>query len=179
MGLGLSELYLNGEKAGDHVLSPGLTQYSKRVFYVTFDVTKQLRRGANALGAVLGNGRYYADRSKVYAGTVSFGFPKLLLHLRVEHTDGSISEVVSDESWKLTTDGPILANSEFDGEEYDARREFAGWSQPEFDDHKWEPAQIVAAPAGEVVSQMIEPIRVTQTLKPVAVSEPQTGCVRF
>ncbi len=178
-GLGLSELYLNGEKVGDHVLSPGLTQYSKRVFYVTFDVTRQLRRGANAVGAVLGNGRYYADRSKVYAGTVSFGFPKLLLHLRVENADGSVSEIVSDESWKLTTDGPILANSEFDGEEYDARREFAGWSQPGFDDSRWGPAQIVAAPAGEVVSQMIEPIRVVQTLRPVAVREPKPGVFVF
>ena len=129
-GLGLSEIYLNGKKVGDHVLSPALSQYNKRVFYVTHDVTKQLRSGANAIGAVLGGGRYYSDRSKVYAGTVNAGWPKLLLHLRIEHTDGSVSEVVSDESWKLTLDGPIRANGEFDGEEYDARRELGDWSKP-------------------------------------------------
>ena len=128
-GLGLSEVYVNGEKVGDHVLSPALSQYDKRVFYVTHDVTKQLRSGANAIGAVLGGGRFYSDRSKVYAGTVNAGWPKLLLQLRIEHTDGSVSEVVSDESWKLTTDGPILANGEYDGEEYDARKELTGWSK--------------------------------------------------
>ena len=128
-GLGLSELYLNGTKVGDEVLSPALAQYDKRVIYVTHDVTKQLRSGANAIGAVLGGGRYYADRSKVYAGTVSFGWPKLLLNLHIEFTDGSVSEIVSDESWKLTLDGPILSNSEYDGEEYDARKELGDWSK--------------------------------------------------
>jgi len=56
-GLGLSELYLNGAKVGDHVLSPGLTDYDKHVLYVTFDVTKQLAAGRNAIGLLLGNGR--------------------------------------------------------------------------------------------------------------------------
>ena len=174
-GLGLSELYVNGKKAGDAVLSPAFAQYDKREFYVTYDVTKDLQRGTNALGVILGNGRFYADRSKVYAGTVSFGFPKLLLNLRLEYTDGSVSEIVSDESWKLTTDGPILANNDFDGEEHDARKEIAGWSKPGFDDSKWPPAQLVSAPGGVLAAQMIEPIRVTETLKPVSVKEIKPG----
>jgi alpha-L-rhamnosidase len=61
---------------------------------------------------------------------VNFGWPKLLLHLRIEHTDGSVREIVSDETWQLATDGPILASGEFDGEIYDARKELDGWSQP-------------------------------------------------
>jgi alpha-L-rhamnosidase len=174
-GLGLSELYLNGEKVGDDVLSPALSDYSKRVFYLTFEVTRQLRRGANTLGVVLGNGRFYADRSKVYSGTISFGFPKLLLHLRIENNDGSVSEFRSDESWRLTADGPILANSEYDGEEYDARKEFPGWTQPGFDDSKWLPVKVVSAPLGRLAAQMIEPIRVTQNLKPIALTEPRPG----
>jgi len=174
-GLGLSELYVNGKKAGDAVLSPAFAQYDKREFYVTYDVTKDLQRGTNALGVILGNGRFYADRSKVYAGTVSFGSPKLLLNLRLEYTDGSVSEIVSDESWKLTTDGPILANNDFDGEEYDARKEIAGWSKSGFDDSKWPPAQLVSAPGGVLAAQMIEPIRVTETLKPVSVKEIKPG----
>jgi alpha-L-rhamnosidase len=178
-GLGLSELYLNGEKVGDHVLSPGLTEYPKRIFYETFDVTKQLRRGANALGVILGNGRYYSPRSRVYAGMPSYGFPKLLLQLRVEYTDGSVSEIVSDESWKLSTDGPILDSNEYDGEEYDARKEFDGWSKAGFNDSHWQRAQIVAVPMGAMVAQMIEPIRITQKLKPVAITEPKPGVFIF
>jgi alpha-L-rhamnosidase len=178
-GLGLSELYLNGAKVGDAVLSPALAQYDQRQFYVTYDVTAQVRSGANALGAVLGGGRYYADRSKVYAGTVSWGWPKLRLQLRVEYTDGTVSEVVSDASWKLSLDGPILANSEYDGEEYDARKELAGWSNAGFDDSKWQPAQLASTPGGQLGAQMQQPIRVTGKIKPIAVREQKPGVFIF
>lgn len=178
-GLGLSELYLNGAKVGDQVLSPGLTHYDKRVFYLTFDVTERLKLGRNAIGVVLGGGRFYADRSKVYTGTLSYGFPKLLLQLRIEHTDGSVTEIISDESWKLATNGPILANSEYDGELYDARNEFDGWTEAGFDDSHWLTPQIVSGPAGKLVAQPIEPIRVTQTVAPVALTEPKPGVFVF
>lgn len=178
-GLGLSELYLNGEKVGDAVLSPAFAQYDKRAFYVTYDVTKNLRRGANAIGAVLGNGRFYADRSKVYSGTISFGWPKLLLQLRIEYADGSVAEIASDESWKLSLDGPIVANNDFDGEEYDARREFSGWSRSGFDDSNWRQPEIVSAPCENISAQMIEPIRVTGTIKPISVNEVAPGVFIF
>jgi alpha-L-rhamnosidase len=178
-GLGLSELFLNGRKLGDYVLSPGLTEYPKRVFYVTFDVTEQLRRGQNAMGVVLGNGRFYSPRSKVYAGMPSYGSPKLLLHLRIEYTDGSVSEVVSDETWKLSADGPIIANNEYDGEEYDARKEFPGWSRAGFRDVNWQPAQVLPSPPGMLAAQMIPPMRVMQTLRPVALTQPRPGVFVF
>jgi len=178
-GLGLSELYLNGEKVGDAVLSPAFAQYDKREFYVTYDVTKNLRHGENAIGVILGNGRFYADRSKVYSGTMSFGWPKLLLQLRIEYADGSVSEIVSDGSWKLTADGPIRANNDFDGEEYDARKELSGWSKTGYDDSRWQPVQLVAGPGGEISAQMIEPIRVTGTLKPVSAHEVSPGVFIF
>ena len=174
-GLGLSELYVNGNKVGDAVLSPAFAQYDKREYYVTYDVTKNLRRGKNALGVILGNGRFYADRSKVPSGTVSFGWPKLLLNLHVEYTDGTAAEIVSDESWKFTTNGPILANNDFDGEEYDAQRELGDWSKPGFDDAAWPAAQIVSAPGGVLSAQMQEPIRVTGTRRPVSVKEIKPG----
>jgi len=177
-GLGLSELYLNGKKIGDAVLSPAFAQYDQREFYVTYDVTKNLQRGANALGVILGNGRFYADRSKVYAGTVNFGWPKLLLNLQIKYADGTASEIVSDESWQISTNGPIRANNDYDGEEYDARREMPGWSRPGFEVSKWtgwQPAQIVSAPGGILSAQMQEPIRVTGTLKPISMREIKPG----
>lgn len=178
-GLGISELYLNGSKVGDHVLSPALAEYPKRIFYVTFDVTDQVRRGENAIGAILGNGRFYAPRSQVQGGTQSYGFPKLLLQLRIEHTDGSVSEIVSDGSWKLTANGPIVANNEYDGEEFDARKKLTGWSKPGFDASKWQPVEVVPAPPGRLAAQMIEPIRVAQTLEPVGITEPRPGVFIF
>ena len=174
-GLGLSELYVNGVKAGDAVLSPGLTEYTKRIFYVTADVTDQLRQGNNALGVWLGNGRFYAPRSQVPSGTANYGYPKLLLQLEIIHTDGSRKMIVSDESWMLTTNGPITANNEYDGENYDARKEMGGWNRAGFKDADWQPAQSVAAPGGQLVAPMIDPIRVTATIKPLSVTEPKPG----
>jgi alpha-L-rhamnosidase len=178
-GLGLSELYVNGAKAGDHVLSPNLTDYDKRVFYVTHDVTKMVNQGRNAVGIWLGNGRYWGPRSRVAIEARSFGYPKLRMQLEVTYADGTTEIVASDDSWKLTTQGPIRANNEFDGEEYDARLEMAGWAKPGFDDSRWETAQPVAGPSGIMAAQNAEPLKVIETLKPVKVSEPKKGVYVF
>ncbi|MCC6397083.1 MAG: family 78 glycoside hydrolase catalytic domain, partial [Bacteroidetes bacterium] len=174
-GLGLSELYINGRKIGDHVLSPALSEYPKRVYYVTHDVTRALAMGQNALGVVLGNGRYYAPRLGEPTMTQTYGYPKLLFQLRVEFEDGTAQDIVSDESWRLSTDGPIVANNEYDGEEYDATREFEGWAIAGFDDTRWDVPSVVAPPGGTVRAQMIAPIRVVDTLQPVSVAEPRPG----
>ncbi len=178
-GLGLSELYVNGHKIGDHVLSPAFAQYDKREFYVTYDVTTNLQAGANALGVILGNGRFFADRSHVYSATESFGWPKLLLNLQLEYTDGSTDQIVSDGSWKFSTDGPIRANNDFDGEEYDARQEFDGWSRTGFDDAKWSPVQVVQSPGGVLSAEMDHPIRVTETRRPISVKQIEPGVFIF
>lgn len=178
-GLGLSELYINGKKISDDVLSPGLTEYNKRVFYVTHDVTADVKAGKNAVGVMLGNGRYFAPRLSQPMTTGSYGYPKLLLHLRIENQDGSVQEVVSDESWKITTEGPIRANNEYDGEEYDARREMPGWATAGFDDNSWQSAQRVQGPDGTLMAQSIDPIRIMETLKPKAITEPKPGVFIF
>lgn len=178
-GLGLSELYLNGKKVGDEVLSPGSAEYPKREFYVTHDVTNELRSGANAVGVILGNGRFYSMRGRANWGMPHYGYPKLLLNLHIEYDDGSVADIVSDGTWKITDAGPIRANNEYDGEEYDARREMFGWSEAGFDDSAWQSAELVDAPGGVVAAQMIEPIRVVETLRPVKITEPSPGVYIF
>jgi alpha-L-rhamnosidase len=172
-GLGLFELYLNGKKMGDDVLSPALSEYDKRAFYVSYDATAQLKRGENAMGVILGNGRYFAPSSP--SGMRTFGYPKLMLQLNIEYTDGTTAQVVSDEDWKLTTDGPIRANNEYNGEEYDARLEMPGWSQPKFDDSKWLPAELVPPGAPVLSAQIGEPMRVIETIHPIAITNPKPG----
>ena len=178
-GLGLFELRLNGEKVGDHVLEPALTEYDRRCCYLTFDVTKQIRNGSNAVGVILGNGRFWAMRTNDPTFMRNFGCPRLCLQMVIEYADGSRALVASDETWRLTDQGPIRANNEYDGEEYDARMEMTGWDQPGFNDRTWTPAQLVKAPAGMLAVQTSEPIRVTETLKPVAVTSPQPGVYIF
>jgi alpha-L-rhamnosidase len=142
-------------------------------------VTEQLRRGDNAVGVILGNGRYYAPRVREPAVCLTFGYPKLLLQLNVEYTDGTTSQIVSDENWKLTANGPIRANNEFDGEVFDARMEMPGWNQAKFDDSRWERAQLVKPGAPVLSAQIGEPIRVLETLKPVAMINPKPGVYIF
>jgi alpha-L-rhamnosidase len=178
-GLGLFEAYLNGEKVGHDVLVPALSEYEKRAYYMTYDVTKLLRPGANALGVMLGNGRFFPPRHNIPTVMRGFGYPKLLLQLDMEQADGKVESVSSDETWKLTTEGPIRANNEYDGEIYDARQEMAGWSRPGFSDAAWQQAQVVEGPAGVLTAQPIAPIRVTETLKPVAVHELRPGVYIF
>ncbi len=170
-GLGLYESYLNGQKVGDYVLAPAQTEFDERVLYNTFNVTDLLKEGKNAIGTVLGNGRYFAMRMSEPFTMENYGFPKLLLHLDIEYNDGSHKIITSDKTWKLTADGPILENNEYDGEKYDARKEMPGWKSPGFDDSGWMNATIVGKPCEKISAQMTEPIRITQTIKPKTVEE--------
>ena len=178
-GLGLFELHLNGEKVGNDVLVPGQTEFKKRDFYLTYDVTDRIKQGKNAVGVMLGNGRFYAPRFTQPTATNTFGYPKMMFQMRLEHADGSVDTIVSDTNWKLTTKGPIQANNEYDGEEYDARMEMPGWDVPGFDAGAWEAAKEVAGPGGVLSAQMAEPIRVMDTLKPIAVNPVKPGMYIF
>lgn len=175
-GLGLYELYLNGNKVGDQVLAPAPTDYSKSVLYNTHDVTALLQQGANAVGVVLGNGRFFAMRQNFKPQKWhTFGFPKLLFQLHIRYTDGSEQVVTSDAQWKLTADGPIRTNNEYDGEEYDATKELTNWSKPGFNDAGWLPVQQVAAPGGKLAAQMNEPMKVEETLRPRWIKQLKPG----
>lgn len=170
-GLGMYELYINGQRIGNQVLAPAPTDYRKTILYNTYDVTSVL--GAeNAMGVMLGNGRFYTMRQnyKPYKIT-NFGYPKLRLNLIVEYADGSKETIASDTSWRLTTEGPIRSNNEYDGEEYDARKELQGWTVVGYDDKDWMPAKRVSIPMGTLRAQMMAGMKVMDTLTPVSVKK--------
>lgn len=181
-GLGLYECYINGEKVGDDALAPTPTDYGKRVPYNVYDVTAHVRTGENAIGVVLGNGRFFdmrnfGDNPNPITGIrhVSFGFPRLLMQVRVVYEDGSVDYLASDASWKVTDQGPIRANNEYDGEEYDARMELSGWDQPGFDDQSWQAVDLVEPPQGELFAQTNENIRVKEVIRPKEVYQTAHG----
>lgn len=105
----------------------------------------------------------------------TYGYPKLLLQLEIEYADGRRQQLVSDSNWRITTDGPIRASNEYDGEEYDARKEIPGWDKPGFDDTRWRKVELVQAPGGRLEAQMLEPTRITQRLEPVAIQQTKPG----
>jgi alpha-L-rhamnosidase len=175
-GLGHYELYVNGAHIGDQVLAEMPTDYNKSVQYSTYDVTTNVKAGKNAVAAVLGNGRYFTMRPKYKPKKVKeFGFPKMLLQLDIEYQDGHHQLVVSDQTWRMTADGPIRSNNEYDGEEYDARKELTGWNKAGYQDTKWFKPELTPVPTGTLMAQMSEPIKVMQTLQPKKISELKPG----
>ncbi len=175
-GLGMYELYINGKKIGDQVLAPNPTDYRKSYFYNTHDVTAQVKKGANAIATVLGNGRFFTMRQNYKTQKHNtFGYPKLLLQLELEYADGTKKVIVSDQSWKLNVDGPIRTNNEYDGEEYDARKEFGAWTSAGFNDSKWLKPQLVAAPPGKILAQFSPSMKVKQTILPVSIKRAAAG----
>ncbi|MDR3229038.1 MAG: family 78 glycoside hydrolase catalytic domain [Puniceicoccales bacterium] len=163
-GLGIYKLSLNGKILGTHELSPLPTDYTKTIKYDTLDVTNQITSGKNALGVALGCGWFFGP-------TRVFATPRLLLQLELQHADGSKEIIVSNDSWKTTADGPIRANSYWDGESYDARKEMPGWDKPNFDDSHWTPAQLVKTPSGKLEGATTPNITITETLKPISIKK--------
>jgi alpha-L-rhamnosidase len=171
-GAGYFELYLNGEKVGDHVLDPGMTDYSKRILYATFDLTKNLKKGTNAAGAVLGNGAF---NLKMIKNRYSWGskpsrpamVPRFLMQIEITFRDGTTQRIITDDSWR-STDSPVTFNNIYGGEDYDARLEKPGWAAVDFDASGWDQVKITKSPGGILQSQLIPPVRVTATLKPIA-----------
>jgi alpha-L-rhamnosidase len=172
-GLGWSELYLNGKKVSEDVLSPGLTDYNQEVCYCTYDVTTLLEQGSNAVGIVLGNGWFSAtgifEKLNGWASR-----PQAILQLMITYEDGTEKLFVTDETWK-TVSGPIVSNEKRPGEEYDARQEKPGWNKVGYDDSLWSPVTVFPAPGGRLICQTIPPMKVQDTLKPVKVTKDGTG----
>jgi len=176
-GLGYYELRINGEKVGDHVLDPGWTDYEKRVLYVTYDVTKYLKIGKNAVGVMLGNGRYSPPDETVNKSLLPLkkysDSPVLILQINIDFTEGSSMSIVTDETWKVAQ-GPITFDDIYDGEIYDARLERLGWDAAHFDDSDWNTATVVDPPGGKLVSQAsFPPIKVIRTLQPKEITIPR------
>lgn len=175
-GLGLYELYINSQRIGDQVLAPAPTDYTESVLYNAFDVTHIIKSGNNAVATVLGNGRYFTMRQAYKPQKIhTFGYPKMLLQVEIEYMDGERQTIISDGSWKVTADGPIRTNNEYDGEEYDATKEMPGWNSAGFNDHAWLKAEEVEEPGGKVRAQINENMKVMETITPVSIKEVTQG----
>ncbi|MGA7719811.1 MAG: family 78 glycoside hydrolase catalytic domain [Ignavibacteriaceae bacterium] len=183
-GLGLYDLYINGRKTGDQVLSPTLSDYFKRDYYNTIDVTNLLKKDRNTIGVVLGNGRFFTMRPTNLPGygtpaIINYGFPKMLLQLEIEMKDGTHKSIISDGSWKVTADGPIRSNNEYDGEIYDAGKEMPGWNKSGFNDSGWLKVQMVNAPSEIIAAQPNPNIKIMDVIHPVSVMEIKPGVYVF
>jgi alpha-L-rhamnosidase len=168
-GLGCCEFSLNGRKVGDRILDPGWTDYTKSALYSTYDVASLLRAGStNAAGILLGNGRYIAN--------FGYGPPRMTFRMVIVYADGRRELILSDGSWK-TSHGALLENGLYFGEVYDAREYSPGWDEPGFNDERWEQAAVY--PGHPLTSTTMPPIRVTETIFPRSIGNPEPGTYVF
>jgi alpha-L-rhamnosidase len=163
-GLGVYVPSLNGERVGDAVLEPGDTDYADRVTLAEYDVTRLLRRGANALGIAVGNGTANAlhttGRYRKFARSVSD--PQVIAQLEITRADGGRQVVATDATWR-TTLGPTTVSSWYGGEDYDARREIPGWDRPGGARAGWRPV-VPGAATGPLTPRVGAPVRVVERL---------------
>ncbi|GAA0545969.1 alpha-L-rhamnosidase [Chitinophaga japonensis] len=162
---GLYELYVNGNRIGNHRLDPMYTRFDRRTLYVTYDVTAQLRNGRNAVGVMLGNGWYNHQSTAVwYFHEAPWrGRPAFCMDLRITYEDGSVETISTGKEWK-TSQGPVIFNSIYTAEHYDARREQPGWHTPAFADTAWKDVIYRSAPSQHIVAQALHPIEHVTTV---------------
>lgn len=181
-GVGLYRLSINGRRVGSDVLAPEWTVYAKRIQYRTFDVTELINAGENAIGAIIGSG-WYGDHPMFamppLLERVFKARPGFVLRLEIEGPDGKTQSIVTDESWKVSTEGPIRISSIYQGETYDARLELTDWNTRAYDDSHWEPAVTADFAGANLVWQRDPPIRITEEISPVGMTEPKPGVYVF
>lgn len=181
-GVGYYEVYLNGDKVGDHVLDPAITDYNDRILYETYEVTDRLTTGPNAMGLWLGEGAWRLKQTEGrwawYGTNNDFGNPMGMAQLHVQFVDGSETVITSDDSWKAAS-SPVVYSSVYGGEVYDARKEPSGWNRTGFDDSTWRNVEVASKPAVELDSQLMSPIRVSRTIEPVAQTQPNDDTYLF
>ncbi|MCR4857531.1 MAG: glycoside hydrolase family 78 protein [Bacteroidales bacterium] len=175
-GLGQYSAFLNGkEVAPEEIFKPALSDYRKRVYFNSFDVTAQLHKGDNAIGVILAAGRYFAMRynrgENEWGGethVMHYGRPRMIVQLEVTYQDFTTERIVSNDSWKITNQGPVRTLNEFDGETYDARLELGDWTSAGYDDSQWIPVFGVHPPEGPLMPQSNPNLKVQDTVRPIA-----------
>jgi len=184
-GLGLFQASVNGVPVSDHLFEPGESEFNRRVYYVTYDITALLREGKNVLGVVLGNGQYvnfavspvmklgddtlcekhrYQKDDTIFLKNGICGDKKLIAQVEVTREDGSVELLTaSDESWKMG-DSPITFQNWYGGEDFDGQKAFGmkGWDTPEKERADWQQARRMKPPLGKLSAKEFLPIRISE-----------------
>ena len=176
--LGWYHMHLNGERVGDDYFTPGWTDYTKRVYFNTYDVTDMVKKGNNAVGAILADGWYSGyigwGRIRDHYGENT----RVMAQLDIEYSDGSTETIISDESWKTST-GPLLEADILMGEVYDATREMPGWDKAGFDESGWHTVDVTDHIEAKLQPFPTVTVKVFREIEPLSVTEPKAGTFVF
>ena len=172
---GYYSAFINGERIGKNILDPAWTNFSKRIYYSSYDLTKQLKQGNNTLGTTLGNGFYNPLPLRMWGkynlreGLPS-GKPCFIARLTIEYADGKKEEIITDRNWRYSY-GPVMKNNVYLGEVYDAGHEQKDWITSGFDESSWKNSIIVNGPGGKLQKAFFPPVQITDTIIPVRIKK--------
>ncbi|WP_310558559.1 family 78 glycoside hydrolase catalytic domain [Flavobacterium sp.] len=173
-GLGHYKLFVNGKTIGDQFLAPGWTLYEKRCLYNTYDITEQIKKGNNAIGVLVGNGFFNVNRERYRKMVIAHGYPRLIFNIVIELKDGTIKNISSDATTKVTP-SPITFSSIYGGEDYDARLEQMGWNDVGFNDSQWNNSVVLKDAIGKLFPEKDNPLKIMQTFEPKNSTASKTG----
>ncbi len=165
--LGLYQFYLNGQKVGNDLFTPGWTSYNKRIQYQTYDVTSLLQ-SKNSMGAILGDGWYrgnigWQNQHNYYGEKLA-----LIAQLHVVYNDGTSEIIGTNNSWKATT-GPIVFSDIYNGETYDANKEMPGWTTAGFNDSNWGKVSVLKNSKDHLIAPQGPPVQAIEEIKPIKI----------
>ncbi|MFF5288365.1 glycoside hydrolase family 78 protein [Paractinoplanes globisporus] len=166
---GLYEAFLNGTRVGDAELTPGYTQYRRRLQVQAYDVTDLVREGGNALAVILADGWYRGQTGALHSPAQWGDRTALLAQLHLWTADGSVVVTGTSSSWR-SSPGHIVAADLIAGESVDLSREPAGWSRPTFDDSSWSEVALSGGTAAGLTDSPAPPVRRIEEIRPVSVT---------
>ncbi len=180
-GLGSWEMTINGARVGEDELEPGWTNYDQSVLYAAYDVTALLKGGGNCLALMLGNGMYHIDQhgGRFAYSRHTFGPQKATVYIKITYPDGSVRTIQDADGW-FSAPGPITFSCIYGGEDYDARLEIPGFTEPGFaQDSRWRAAKPCPPPKGALRGRQNPPVRVRRKLSPVSTTASAPGSVIY
>ncbi len=173
---GYYSAFINGNAVGKNYVDPAWTNFSHRVYYSAYDITSDIHQGKNCLGTTLGNGFYNPLPMKMWStynlrDYLPVGKPMFIARLKILYSTGEEEDIITDRDWKYAY-GPLIRNSVYLGEVYNGGKEIRGWNLPGFDDSGWKHSVENEGPGGKPEKAFFQPVQVTGTLNPVAITSP-------
>ena len=172
--LGVFKIYLNGAEVDSDYLSPGWVDYSKKLPYVSYDITDKLAEN-NAVGVIVADGwavghigSNYTFKRANYSDRIEF-----TALISIEYVDGRIDEIATDGLWKASK-GEILRSDIYMGEYVDHRLSLGNFSLVDYDDSAWDQAEETIFKFSRnlyLEKYPLPPIRVKHTFKPILIAQ--------
>lgn len=169
---GLYEATINGQRVGDQYFTPGWTAYRHRIQYQTYDVTPLIRNGQNSTVVLVGDGWHrgnllWTENSRnLYGKEVA-----LLYQLDILYTDGAKTQILSDDSWQVSADGPVRYSDIYNGETLDLTRAVPSMEIAS----GWQPVRTVDYGYDKLIAPAAPPVRTHERIRPLSMTRTAEG----